>query len=763
MNDLMLIPSLHPLAIALLALAPLTALALLFRRRAVDATLLALRLAAVALFATLLLDPSTLAPFPDEQRRPGLAILVDRSISMCLTDADGGAARFDEVADTWLHPDSLYTLGERARVNLIAFDETSRAATLASITADPPDGAESRLLAALNQSLAAAPPESNLTDILLLTDAVDTDNPTPADLDRIAARARARGIAIHAAVPGAADPPADIALTAAAADAVVQEGESTTLRIGVSQRRFTDQPALLTIRDAATGGVIHREHLALQPRAQLDIPITPAHDPAAGEVSVAEYIASIAPLPGEADDSNNTARAFIQVASGPIRALLLEDQPAWETKFLIAALRADPGVDLTTILGLAADRELITRYRPEGALIEEQRLAAHPVTARSLADYDLLILGRGVERWFTPDRAELLRDLVISRGGSVIFLRADPIADRDDPSNARLVEVIDELAPVEWAERTLDPARLAPTPQARREQLIAFSAAHPAAPLLSELPAMRAATQVEREKALAVVWLRRTPQWLDPEWAAANESGPAALATLAIGRGRTVALLTEGLWQWAFLPTSLREYDSVYRILWSRIARWLVFGGDLLPGQSLALTADPVTAQTGEPVHITLRPRYFESDDLQLNLTVRAPSGESHPLTLARADETSPAFHATFTPREPGVHHVEAAAQLDPSIDPIRAATRFAAAERRIELLDTAPRRDDMRRLTSATGGNILPLNDITPLLNILESRIAAAESRREPQSRWNTPWVFAALIGLLGAEWFLRRWRGHA
>ncbi|MCL4865406.1 MAG: hypothetical protein KJZ47_05895, partial [Gemmatimonadales bacterium] len=67
-----------------------------------------------------------------------------------------------------------------------------------------------------------------------------------------------------------------------------------------------------------------------------------------------------------------------------------------------------------------------------------------------------------------------------------------------------------------------------------------------------------------------------------------------------------------------------------------------------------------------------------------------------------------------------------------------------------------------LRRIAQETGGRYYPLADAARLaddVSYTESGITVRESR----DLWDMPIVFLVLIGLLGAEWAVRRWWGLA
>ncbi len=67
-----------------------------------------------------------------------------------------------------------------------------------------------------------------------------------------------------------------------------------------------------------------------------------------------------------------------------------------------------------------------------------------------------------------------------------------------------------------------------------------------------------------------------------------------------------------------------------------------------------------------------------------------------------------------------------------------------------------------MQRIASESGGQMLKLAEITKLPELLKNiRVPVEVTLATPL--WHSPWVFVALLLLLGGEWYLRRKGGMA
>ncbi len=89
-----------------------------------------------------------------------------------------------------------------------------------------------------------------------------------------------------------------------------------------------------------------------------------------------------------------------------------------------------------------------------------------------------------------------------------------------------------------------------------------------------------------------------------------------------------------------------------------------------------------------------------------------------------------------------------------------RATTEFAVDSWSLELARSLPDRAALAAVTRATGGRITDDAQVERWARMLPTR-ALARGRVESRRLWESPWVFALVVGLLGVEWFWRRRRG--
>ena len=523
-------------------------------------------IAVAGVLAILLVAPTRESAAPDEATRPSIVLMVDTSESMGIRDETIGreaCSRWDALERTWLDPSTVTGLREAGDVRFVGVDARARSRALPDLLSEPPTGERSRLSRGVRALLSALADrgrdESGTTELVLLTDGIDTDAESLAALGDEALGA---GVRVHGVVPGSDRGVPDVSVTLSPSADIVYAGQGTDLMVRVRQSGYDGRVARVVIREGGERGrVVYDRPVTLDKNTRVWAPINPERDPERPEeqVTLVEYVASVEPLEGEIDEENNVRRTFVRVTEEQIRVCVFEASPYWDTKFFVQALRDDPQVELTVVHSLGSEfvagrrepRMHVVRYVPDAVASYEERIDEAPLEEDRLNEFDVIVLGKGAELFFPSMDAARLARFVTERGGSLVFLRGAPVTG-DDPGARRAREILEEISPVAWGEGVLPGGRLALTSEGRTQQALQFEHLASTEAALEDLPKVIATSVIEREKTLSVVWLRQ-----DGGEGADADAPPAAIAHMNVGRGRTLAVLSDGMWRWAFLPASL--------------------------------------------------------------------------------------------------------------------------------------------------------------------------------------------------------------
>lgn len=698
---------------------------------------LALQLVGMVLLALILAGPMR-SSFSEAPVKPRVVLLVDDSQSMAIADGDvEGGSRLDALRQSWLDPEFLSRLVDALDIETVVIQSPPRVTPRERIRALRGESPGTPLRQAFELAISAAGEGGR---VLALTDGIETTE-DERELRNIGNRAAAASVRIDTVVPGAAATVPNVRLAARAEPPTVFAGQASELVIDVFASAMSGAAEVIVRQNGSDGAALAHESVALSDSLTLRIPVQPRED-----ADATIYHVSIEAPSEDAVAADNVRDVVVHVLRDAVRVIVLEARPYWESAFLIEALRHDPQIDVTSVTALTHDREIVRTSGDVGGAIDS-------FDPTSIVNCDVLVLGRGVERWFGGARAALLHDFVVDQGGAMVLLRGDPVIG-DDADSQMLRSVIANLSPVEFASGVLQGGVLGVTDSGREAAAISEdSAAFERA--LADAPGVLATMRTNAEKALSVVWLRRAPEVMFSESVQTREDDPPALAMIRVGHGRVVSVLAEGMWRWALTPEPHGAARAMYVELWRRLTRWLALGGEFAPGKLLNVRMDASLCAPNEPVSVTIRARHPLLHERPRVAAIN-PLGEQTFLLIEEVRSDATAWRATFTPTHEGVHTIIAEAVGEDA-----ASAHIAVYEHRRERLDTQPRRELMQRIAEDSGGELWALDASEHFLPTLDQRARAIETE-DRRPAWDHPLLFGAALAVFGAGWLLdRRERG--
>jgi hypothetical protein len=118
-------------------------------------------------------------------------------------------------------------------------------------------------------------------------------------------------------------------------------------------------------------------------------------------------------------------------------------------------------------------------------------------------------------------------------------------------------------------------------------------------------------------------------------------------------------------------------------------------------------------------------------------------------------------YAGEFKADELGQHSIELAGASS-SMGPVTARSSFFVSDLNREAFGATENVDLLKHIASETGGKYYPVNGAESLLDDLTYR-RTPYSERVTKDLWDMPINFIVIIGLLSAEWFLRKREGLA
>ncbi len=436
-----------------------------------------------------------------------------------------------------------------------------------------------------------------------------------------------------------------------------------------------------------------------------------------------EYAFRITPVSNERELSNNTAKTYLNVISERIRVLEIEGTPFWDSTFLRRSFARNDKFDIDSLVAFTGNRVRPIRSNPERKLDELKA----PATVNDLMPYNMVVLGRNVERVIGSDGIAALDSWVKDQGGVVLFSRGQAWPDE--------VKVGAELEPIHWNTGSARGARMEVTPQA---------GSVPAFRLLREVAAADEFPEVIAFPASG------PPKTLAATFSVAGNQAPAVVYR-RYGGGQTLSLGVGNLWRWVFNPKA--DYDNnAYDRFWDQLSLWLLANGGVSPVEGYSLRADTANLPLGE----TIRLRFgVHGHDVPATVPAISLFKDDNPVTTLglTADEMTGSYHAEFTPRETGEYRAQVTAP-----DGKVLTTHFITFREDMESTETAMDRTYLEELAKASGGRMIDPSEIAGIMDdhLRESSGQEPLTRRIPL--WDQAWILLLICFLLGSEWYARR-----
>jgi len=712
--------------------------------RGTTAALVALRAALLALMIVLLLRPvvvvSSVIP-----RSSYIAVVVDDSLSMKLPDVPGGSTRLDTIKQALLNensgkPSFLSRLEEKFKTNLYGF------AGALSAVKDGNDlngnGHSSDLAGALDETIK----RSSGMPLSAVVIASDGASNVPRDLAATLRELRARDISVFTVGVGNTTRPMDAELTRVNMPRRVLVGSRLNIEAFVALTGYGATRVLLAIRE--DGRAVKTEEFSFRGNdtqaVNLEIvPTTPG---------IHRYTVEITPLDGELTVENNKQDALVEVIQGPMRILYVEGEPRWELGKIRESLL--PNEKNITLVCLQRTGE--NKFYRQGVGNQTELVSGFPKTEEELFAYDALIIGSVEAGFFSADELRNIEAFVARRGGGLLALGGRLAFDGGKYKGTTL----EELLPVSLTGNPIDDANsFLPV---YKPQLTAAGQNHPITRLnddhgqnqksWNELPPISVSEVLMGVKPGASVLLE----------AKKVDGSSSQLVPLLIqqryGRGQTLALTASDTWRWRMRMDSK---STAHETFWRQMLRYLVSGTPL----QTEVTSEQDVYALDDTVRIVADIRdkkYNAVTDARATARVTKPSGVNVevPLKFTTLNGVN-TYDGEFKVDELGQHKIELVGSSG-TLGPLNAKSDLLVSDLNREFYGAAQNSDLLKRVATETGGKYYTPSEAQKLLDDLTYR-QSPYSERVTKDLWDMPINFMLIVGLLSAEWFLRKREGLA
>ena len=572
-----------------------------------------------------------------------------------------------------------------------------------------------------------------LAGVFLITDGANNSGSQPRDVAALLAQ---EGVPLYIYGIGITSP-RDIIVGNIFAPDVSFARDEVPVTVRVRSQGLKDQTAKLKL--TLGGTLVDEREIVFTGDGEMVVAMkfTP---PVPGEF---ELMASIDPRDDETVKDNNARSQHLKVIDSKIKVLLIDQSPRWEFRYLQAMMSRDRRVDLKCLL-LEGDLSIA---RGTNSLYLDQ----FPAKKDDLFKYDLVIFGDVDPKKMPVTQLENLSELVSRFGGSFVMVAGKKYT----PGGYRRT-VLEKMLPVEFDATGVEvlgevlsekPIRLELTTAGRANQMMRLSdKEEESVALWKDLPPVYWVAKVSRPKPAAEVLL------VDPDPTKESRFGKMPVIALQqYGLGQVMYVGTDNTWRWR-----KNVGDLYYTTIWGQIAQRMSIQRLMGLSKRTQITTDRQNYMTGDRVSIYAR-LYTSGYEPVQEPAVKGVYGlrsggsaKQSELVLRQIPEQPGLFRGDFIAQAPGQYQFFVEQDLNSPLE-------FNVTEPKFELGETAMNETMLRDLAATTGGAFFREEDLFKLPETISRKTEKVRSPMEVEL-WSSPLYFLLLLGVVTAEWILRK-----
>lgn len=749
------------------------------------ALLAGLRAAAVMLVLFLLFDPALTGQRIDPGEQ-AVAIVFDDSRSMAIAAGDG-LSRGQRVLDAYAAAGPGIEARLARQFRILHYRGGAGAQRLDAPSSLEFDQPVSRLTAAVEGAARDAAAGTDVAAVVLFSDGVEQPGPPLST-----AALEATGIPVYTIGVDSDQTWRDLELESLAVKRSHFDKSPVAATLRVAAHGLAGETAVAEVLE--NGAPVVSERLSIENGEtvrEVRLEFVPARrDWIAYEARVrlaeADTGAPADAQSGSDRVAQNNARTFlVDNRERAFRILYLSGAPTWENKFFRRALEPDRDLEVTSLIRISRaektfefrgrsssltnplfegfdetamdqpryDEAVFLRLGPGGS----ELTTGYPSEPETLYAYDLVIWGDIEHNFFSTAQLELTRNFVAQRGGTLLLLGGPrSFAEggfRNTVIDSMLPVVLRAAEPNTRAQAATQRFTVQPTPEGLISGAWVLSP-DPGAnrELWTTLPNLFGLNAFTLTRAGAsIMAMVDSP--------ATGRDGQPFFAIQPYGEGRCAVLATGQTWPW-HMGTDLD--DDRFSRLWRQLVRTLVDG----VAQPLAWRNRQEEYPLNEPVELEFRVRdaqYVPRPGAHMTVTLTSPGGETQALEVEESIEEAGVYTSRFVPTQPGAYGLAIAALDGAGVEVARLDERLAAVPDLREYRNAQYDPEPLQRLAQATGGRHFEWTE----WQSFERHITVRDTGRTDHTWdrwpiWYWPPFLIALLGLLCAEWYLRRRKGQ-
>lgn len=686
-----------------------------------NACLFALRILGSVLVVMTLLEVSLEYEVPPSKLEKQTLVALDTSRSMLQRDG-GETSRFEKgvhmIEEAGLLEDNASGTGA-SRLRFFGFDEGASDLTPDVLPEMEPEGRTTWFHRSINRIIQSLPAGQEANALILISDGHDFELVNPARTGR---DARNRNIPIYALKVGEEGFVRDVSVSMASYQPYSYAKQLSKLKTNI--RVIGCEYEELTVRLFREGQAVDAKRLRVDTQQQLSVEFEVKEE----EVGQFEYEVVVDALEFESNTGNNTTMSYLNVIDRKINVLVLEGNPYWDTSFVQRSLMRNDKINVDAFIKYTDSKIRKLRKEENGFPLEKI-----PDTVEAFTAYDIILLGRGVDRLLNESAQEALVTYVQEHGGNVIFARGQAFEGNATDK---------ALQPVDWGDWVEEPMALS-----------VARAGHSIAPLRvladelvekGSLPRVLAGRKMQAKKTLASVLAEGRND--------VGDQKVTAVVHRRSGSGQAVSIGVEGLWHLAFHP-DVEEVNNVFDRFWDQTILWLLSGSDFLKDEDFSFNTSAANLVLGQKLYL----RLFAKDESKLP--------QSLPVAVSLDGE--PFTRIQLNPRESkrsmlmGEFAATAVGKYELSYtlpDGSHHQSRFMVHDENLEETEVTSDEAYLKRLAEASGGRLIVADELKKLFEQFQSQEIDTLPKSKTERAWDQAWIFYTIAACFALDWLLRR-----
>ncbi|MFK7959239.1 MAG: hypothetical protein AB8G96_01835 [Phycisphaerales bacterium] len=598
----------------------------------------------------------------------------------------------------------------------------------------PASGSRTDIGRAIDQSLQRAGGRP-ISAVLLLSDGRSTRTVDPA----IARRLRADGVQLFTVPLGAAEPIGDLSVGRLDAPSRAFVRDKVPVRVDLERLgpALQDSGATVRLIDESTGEELASERLeAGSDRDRLTLVAEPE---VAGETS---WSVVIEPDRPDLVPDNNRIAFPVELIDREMRVLFVDGYPRWEYRYLKNLLIREASIESSNFL-VTADRD----FAQEG----NAPITRLPRSMEEFEPFDVMVIGDVPAGFFSPEQMELMRDHVAESGAGVLW-----IGGPESMPSTYADSVLADLMPFRGGLRLPaigSPVTMQPTPLAERLGVLQLVIGDEQGWPEALIDPSTGWSQLYYAQRIGLDQMKPTAEALATTVQTFDGAPLPLLMSMRFGAGQSIYVATDEIWRWRYGRGELLPDQ-----FWIQMVRMLARERLAASGVRAVLNANPSRGQTGRPVRLSLRVLDAQlTDERRSSVAAEIVDADGQVRSraeLVRDGDSGDAFATTWIPDAAGEYTVRISER---AFDGLGLAAAVSIREPADELLQPETDHDLLARLASETGGRVVAPDELGATLETLPNRQVRTENPLR-ESIWDTPLAFLLLLLLLGLEWAGRR-----